>query len=93
MTQTFILSKEIKLTDPKKKIDSQKYSSPAVMIGYTIMAAVFFFSFIGYQIDKKLKTQYWTLIGIFTGFAYSGYEVWKLIKREKEQEEENRKEV
>ena len=48
--------------------------------------AILFFSFIGYQIDAKLKTQYWTLIGIFTGFIYSGYEVWKLIKREAEEE-------
>jgi F0F1-type ATP synthase assembly protein I len=69
----------------------KKFSSPAVTLGYTIMASIFFFSFIGYQIDQRLKTQYWTLVGIFIGFIYSGYEVWKLIKREQEKEEEEKK--
>ena len=61
------------------------------MLGYTIMAAILFFSFIGYQLDQKLKTQYWTLVGVFVGFGYSGYEVWKLVK--KLQEEENQKKI
>ena len=62
-------------------------------MGFTIMAAVFFFTFIGYKIDEKLQTRLhlWTLFGIFAGLAYSGYEVWKLIKREEEEEKKNKK--
>lgn len=74
------------MEDKEDKGKFEKYNTPAVTIGYTIMAAICFFSFVGYQLDKKFKTQYWILIGIFVGFLYSGYEVWKLIKREKEEE-------
>ena len=77
--------------DKDKKELFQKYNTPAVTMGYTIMAAICFFSFVGYQLDQKLKTQYWTLVGVFAGFLYSGYEVWKLIQREKEQDLEEKK--
>ena len=60
-------------------------------MGFTIMAAIIFFSFIGYKIDEKFKTHWWTLVGVFVGFAYSGYEVWKLIQNEKEEEKKKEK--
>ena len=75
----------------EKKTPPQYYNSPATTIGFTIMAAVCLFSFIGYKIDEKFKTNFWTLIGIFTGFAFSGYEVWKLVRREQEEEKKNKK--
>ena len=61
-------------------------NSSATTLGYTIMAAVFFFTFVGYKLDEKFKNEYhlWTLLGIFTGLAYSGYEVWKLVKNEQD---------
>lgn len=63
-------------------------NSSAMTIGYTIMAAVFLFTFIGYKIDEKfkIKSNLCTLFGIFTGLAYSGYEVWKLVKREEDKD-------
>jgi hypothetical protein len=65
-----------------EKEKQPKYSSSAATMGYTIMAAVFFFTFVGYQIDKKFPNEahIYTLLGIFAGFVYSGYEVWKLVK-------------
>lgn len=46
------------------------------------MAAMFLCAFIGYTIDEKVKkgSSTFTLIGVFFGLAFSGYEVWKLIK-------------
>ena len=63
---------------------SQKNNSSATTLGYTIMAAVFFFTYIGYKLDEKFKNEYhlFTLSGIFVGLTYSGYEVWKLVKNE-----------
>lgn len=62
---------------------SEKNNSSAVTIGYTIMAAIFGLTFIGYKIDEKIKrnSSFFTLFGLFLGMVYSGYEVWKLIQR------------
>ena len=78
------------LKDSKDKF--QKFNSPAMTMGYTIMAAICFFSFVGYKLDQIFKKQYLMLVGMFVGFAYSGYEVWKLIQSEKENETKNNKE-
>ena len=74
--------------DEKEDGPKSHYNSPAMTMGFTIMAAIIVFSFIGYQIDEKLKTKNypWTLLGVFLGFLYSGYEIWKLIKNEEEKE-------
>lgn len=69
-----------------QKIFGSNPNSAALSIGFTIMAAIIIFSFIGYKLDQKFKTSYWTLIGVFVGFSYSGYEVWKLIRNLKEEE-------
>jgi len=44
-------------------------------------AGMAFFTFIGYQIDKRKGGQTWTLVGMFLGLFYCGYEVWKLIRK------------
>ena len=77
------------MVHPKEEIDRQNKNSPALTMGYTIMASIIFFSFIGYKLDEKFHTQYWFLVGVFSGFAFSGYEIWKLIKSEKEIEKQN----
>ena len=81
------------MIEQKDKIPPPNYRSSATMLGYTIMAAVFFFAFIGYKLDEKFKNEkhLWTLCGVFVGFVYSGYEVWKLVKREQEEEQKNKK--
>jgi hypothetical protein len=85
-----ITAVEPEMTDKNKKFIFEKYSTPGLTLGYTSMAAIIFFSFLGYQIDAHFKTQYWTLIGIFVGFFFSGYEVWKLIKSENAKEKEKK---
>ncbi len=46
---------------------------------------VAFFSFLGYSIDQKTGGgQLWTLGGIFVGLFYCGYEVWKIVRKNKD---------
>ncbi len=54
----------------------------ATTLGITMAVGVGVFTYLGYRIGKKLgKEEAGTLIGIFVGLFYCGYEVWKLIKR------------
>ena len=66
----------------KDKADFNELKDPAVVsIGLNMAVGMAFFSFIGYWIDKKLNGNgIWTLAGMFAGFAYCGYEGWKLIR-------------
>ena len=86
-TFNYTYIEKTQLAEKDKKLIFQKYNNPAMTLGYTIMAAILFFSFVGYQIDVRFKTKYWTFVGVFAGFLYSGYEVWKLVKNENEKEE------
>ena len=47
-----------------------------------------FFAFLGYTIDEKRGGggQGFTLGGIFMGFLYGGYELWKAVKQIQEDE-------
>ncbi len=50
-------------------------------------AGMVIFAYLGYLIDQKTtKGQAWTLVGIFLGLVYCGYEVWKLVRKEDEAE-------
>lgn len=51
-------------------------------LGLTMVVGVCFFTYLGYLIDKKTGGgQAWTLVGIFVGLFYCGYEIWKLIRK------------
>ena len=50
-------------------------------IGLNLIAGMLICAGIGYYIDQKRPGGYFfTLIGIFLGLVYSGYELWKLIQ-------------
>ena len=54
-------------------------------IGINLAAGMVVFAGIGFCIDKKFQTGPWGLLtGIFLGLVYGAYEVWKLLKRLKE---------
>jgi len=54
-------------------------------LGINMAVGMAIFASLGYWIDqKKGGGQIWTLIGIFLGLFYCGYEVWKLIKSQDE---------
>ena len=53
----------------------------ATSLGINMAAGMAVFSFLGYWVDQKTGGgQIWTLVGIFLGLFYCGYEVWKLIR-------------
>ena len=54
----------------------------AITLGTTMVAGVSFFTYLGYLLDKKFGSdRVWTLVGIFLGLFYCGYEVWRLIRK------------
>ena len=65
---------------------SDKKSNPKgisfISIGYTMTGGMVFFSLGGYFLDKYFLTKpIYTLIGLFLGLFYCGYEIWKLIRK------------
>jgi F0F1-type ATP synthase assembly protein I len=63
--------------DEKKR---QVLTNPAIALGTNLTSGMLFFSGIGYYMDhKRGGGVLWTLIGMFLGLAWCGYEVWKLI--------------
>ena len=68
---------EKKNSDPK----NNKYPV-AVTLGLNMAVGMGFFSWLGYVVDQKIKGGgIPTLIGMFLGMFYCGYEVWKLIRQ------------
>ena len=65
----------------KKEQPSRKYS-PLTNLGLNLVAGMGVFSFVGYYIDQKRGGGITaTLIGIFLGLFYCGYEFWKAIRQ------------
>lgn len=59
---------------------ARKYAA-GVSLGWNMAVGMAVFTLIGYIIDQKIGSdQFWTLIGIFMGLFYCGYEVWKLVR-------------
>ncbi len=55
----------------------------AATLGLNFAVGMALFAFLGYTIDEKRGGggQAFTLGGIFMGFFYGGYELWKAIKQ------------
>lgn len=49
-------------------------------LGLNIAAGMFVFTVLGIWLDQKQGSQIWTIIGIFLGLFYAGYEIWKVIR-------------
>ena len=65
---------------PQKNI--MEYST----IGIQMAVGMGVFSYLGFLIDKKRGGgSAFTLVGIFLGLIYIGYEVWKMIKKMSEE--------
>ena len=60
-----------------------RYLSRAIALGTNIAAGMAVFTFLGYWIDRwrgGSGTGGWTLVGMFVGLLYGGYEVWKVVR-------------
>ena len=64
---------------PSNKRVTPLLNSPAANFGLNFAVGMAIFSFVGYKIDQKRGDgSAFTLIGMFLGLIYGGYEVWKL---------------
>lgn len=70
------------MRDTTGKSENRNFKNLSAMsLGSTMVVGVVLFTYLGYLIDKKRGTgQTWTLVGIFLGLFYCGYEVWKLVR-------------
>ena len=54
----------------------------AIALGTNMVAGMALFTFLGYQFDQRRgQGRTGTLIGMFLGLFYGGYEVWKLVRQ------------
>ncbi len=75
--------------EPQKEENSPK-NLYAYSLGFSIPAAVAILTYLGSCLDQKLGSGiFWTLLGMFLGLFYCGYEIWKLIKKNKETSSES----
>jgi len=64
---------------------NNKNNLSAVSLGLNMAVGMGVFSYLGYKIDQRQSGNgMWSLIGIFLGLLYCAYEVWKIIKQNKE---------
>jgi hypothetical protein len=54
----------------------------ALALGTNMVAGMALFTFLGYKVDQRRGGgRTCTLIGMFLGLFYGGYEVWKLVRQ------------
>jgi F0F1-type ATP synthase assembly protein I len=69
------------LSNHRKTVESTQGISPAILLGSSFAIAVGIFAWLGHRWDEKTGNAPWgVLAGISLGFAYGGYEVWKLVR-------------
>ena len=71
----------------RKNQDMDKRKIPDVSIGLNMAAGMIFFAFLGNLFDRNRGQGYaGTLVGMFMGLFYCGYEVWKLVRNSNQEE-------
>ena len=67
-------------------------ANPAIALGTNMTAGMLFFSGIGYYFDSRQGRDagVWTLVGMFLGLAWCGYEIWKLVRGTKRDADDRR---
>ncbi|MEX2586825.1 MAG: AtpZ/AtpI family protein, partial [Actinomycetota bacterium] len=69
------------LRSHRTTVNSTKGMSPAILLGSSFAIAMGIFSWLGHRWDEKTGNAPWgVLAGVTAGFAYGGYEVWKLVR-------------
>jgi hypothetical protein len=74
----------------KKKSDGFK-NFEELNFGYSSAVGFFFFAGLGFWADQHWQTGFrFTLTGVFTGFCFIAYEVWKIIQNLNEPKDKNK---
>ena len=70
-----------RLLDTHRKFVRTTRGNPAISFGTTMAAAFGFFGWAGWRLDQKWSSEpLCLLIGVLLAFAFSGYELWKLLR-------------
>ena len=78
------------VSEDNKKNNSFR-QNPALSLGLNMTAGMIMFSLIGHWIDQKRGGGYIaTLIGMFVGLFYCGYEVWKIVRNSEQQDNQGK---
>lgn len=66
----------------RKQGPATKTYGPALALGTNMVAGMLGCSLIGIWLDRKFETgEIFTVIGLFLGLFYGGYEVWKVVQQ------------
>lgn len=69
------------LNSHRQTVESTRGMSPAILLGSSFAIVMGIFAWVGHQWDENTGNAPWgVLAGVALGFAYGGYEVWKLVK-------------
>lgn len=65
----------------RKTVEWTRGTSPAVLLGSSFAFAMGLFAWLGMKWDEKHASEPWgVLTGVFFGFLYGAYEVWKVVR-------------
>ena len=69
------------LKNHRNTVASTKNMSPAILMGSTFAVAMGLFAWLGHRWDLKHDSEpLGVLAGVFLGFVYGAYEVWKVTR-------------
>ena len=69
------------LPRPRRTEPGARRYGPALSLGTNLTAGMLLFTFIGHAVDRRLgEGETFTLVGLFLGLTYGGYEVWKVVR-------------
>lgn len=82
----------IRLNQGEPKLHTEKHRvNPAVGFGTSFAAGMALFAIAGHALDLKTgREPLYTLLGIFLGLVYGGWELWKLVTEVNRRAEEDR---
>lgn len=71
---------EDKKPEPEKP-PANRVMGQAISLGYTMVAGMLLFTGLGWYADRRRGGgELFTILGMFMGLIYCGYEVWKLVR-------------
>jgi hypothetical protein len=71
-----------RLLDSHRRLVRSTRAHPAIGFGSSMAAGFALFGWLGWRADQRFHSEPWgVLAGVGLAFLYSGYELWKLLRR------------